>query len=1109
MSFEVETPIINSPFLEPREHWQIRPGATPFRATGRRRSVVYQPPEQRDEWDLGDGTLAKLGGEHEGAYAGRTYEMVLVNRTRERLAAWRAADYAGATRTTRDLIDWWRREDRFRRLFFAQIEAVETIIFLREARADLLQGLTIPPEALTAQKLEDGHKPFLRLACKMATGSGKTTVMGMLAAWSILNKVADRTSRTYSDAVLVVCPNVTIRDRLRELDPKQGDASIYRTRDLVPPHLMPMLARGSVLVTNWHVFEPQSMQQRGIGARVVRAGVPVETTETIIIGDRNTTARGSRYMTRATYEALVATGEVFVKNEELDNEGNVRKATIFSRRWVESDTALLHRVLEKELGKKQSILVMNDEAHHAYRIHLDEPEDDAEALTGTAEDDDELAKEATVWVDGLDRVHKHRGINFAVDLSATPYFLARAGRDTARPFPWTVSDFGLVDAIESGLVKIPQLPLRDTTGADRAPYFNIWEWVKGKLTSAERGGRRGGGFKPEAVLKYAFQPIAMLAGDWREAFREWQQRHDDPRPPVFIIVCRDTRLAKVIHEWIADDTCPEGIPSLAVAELRNDNEARNTIRVDSKVVSETDAERGEGESGGAKADESRWMRFTLDTIGKTHWPLDRQGRELYPTGFEDLARKLERPLHPPGRDVRCIVSVGMLTEGWDANTVTHIIGLRPFMSQLLCEQVVGRGLRRVSYDVTEEGLFAEEVAQVFGVPFEVIPFKASGAPPPPRPKRYHVHALEERAHLEIRAPRVEGYVQAVRNRVAVEWAHVPTLVLTPGDLPTVVETGVLTATDRGRVTTARLGSVSEMTLAPYHAGLRLQEGIFQMARDLTQSYLAVADTKVPAHVLFPQVQRIVQRFVTERVQIPGGSSRLDVFTAPYYGWALEMMREGIRPDVAAGEMPELPRIGRPEQVSTSDVDFWTSRDVRDVEKSHVNYVVLDTARWEQQAAFYINNHRNVEAFVKHAGMDFSIPYVHNGQKHDFFPDFIVKLRGEPPVHLILETKGFDPLAEVKAAAAQRWVRAVNADGRFGAWAFAMARKIEDVSWLITVAHHPIDPIQSAREYGIDISQLEESLRLTPAERLERLDENAAALRELRAAVSRSRDATRE
>ena len=164
------------------------------------------------------------------------------------------------------------------------------------------------------------------------------------------------------------------------------------------------------------------------------------------------------------------------------------------------------------------------------------------------------------------------------------------------------------------------------------------------------------------------------------------------------------------------------------------------------------------------------MRLTLDTVGKVRWPEDRQGRPLYPEGFEELARKLGRPMHPPGRDVRCIVSVGMLTEGWDCSTVTHIIGLRPFMSQLLCEQVVGRGLRRRSYEVGPDQKLTEEVSTVFGVPFEIIPFKASKeGPPQPPPKRHHVHALPERAALEITFPRVEGYRQAIRNRITVNW----------------------------------------------------------------------------------------------------------------------------------------------------------------------------------------------------------------------------------------------------------------------------------------------------------------------------------------------------
>lgn len=1060
MSFEVDTPIVNSPFGEPAHHWQIRQGEVPVLAPGRRRAVVYQPPEQRDEWDMSDGTIAKASVAEEGAYAGRTYEMVLVNRMRERVAAWRTAGYPGATRMSLGLLEWWNRDGQQYPLFFAQREAATTIIFLKEARQDFLQGIPVPRESLSPEQEARGVRPLERYACKMATGSGKTTVMGMLAAWSILNKVADRSSRIHSDAVLVICPNVTIRDRLRELDPTEGDASIYRSRALVPPEMLPLLARGRVMVTNWHVLEPQSTQG---GSRVVRSGVRVETSETVVIGDRNTTARGSRYMTRTAYEALVSAGDVFVRDEELDGDGMVKKARIVSWKYVESDAALLERVLGRELGKKRNLLVFNDEAHHAYRITQDaDAEDDAEALTGSAADDDELAREATVWVEGLDRVNSHRGINFSVDLSATPYFLARAGRDTARPFPWTVSDFGLVDAIESGLVKIPQLPARDTTGADRAPYFNIWEWVKGKLTSAERGGRSGS-FKPEAVLKWAANPIALLAGEWREEFHRWRIENQD-RPPVFIIVCKDTRLAKVVYEWIADDVCPEGIPSLAVSELRNAEGRLNTIRVDSKVVSETDARSGSANGGGgsvAQADEKRWMRFTLDTVGKRAWPTDSQGRPVYPAEFEDLARKLKQSLDPPGRDVRCIVSVGMLTEGWDANTVTHIVGLRPFMSQLLCEQVVGRGLRRASYEVDERGLFTEEVAQVFGVPFEVIPFKGTGGAATPKPKRFHVKALPERKELAIRFPRVIGYTQAVRNRVTVDWAHLPKLVLKPGELPTIVDMASLAQTEQGRLTVQRYGAVKEVTLAPFRAGMRFQEGVFRMARDLTRQYLDVAETRLPAHVLFPQLRSVVDRFAREFVVVPPASDRVDLFTAPYYGWAIEILRQQVRPDESAGETPELPRYATPESGSTASVDLWTSRPVHEVSRSHLNYVVADTARWEQQAAFYIERHALTRAFVKNTGLGFTIPYLFNGQPHDFLPDFIVRLNAPGELYLVLETKGFDPLADVKSAAAQRWVAAVNADGRFGRWSFVMARSIEDVSYLLGEAARSLEPVPAA------------------------------------------------
>ena len=818
-NFEVPSPILNSPYEEPKEHWWILEGQPAERRQGRRPALYFyrEPGREADE------------------RGGLAIEMKLVNRIRETVKAWRASGYAGVTRTTLELLHHWRRPERDRRLFFAQIEAVETIIFLVEARADFRQGLEIPRDEPSDERKEtDGFAGFLRYACKMATGSGKTTVMGMLASWSILNKVNDRGDGRFSDVVLIVCPNVTIRDRLRELDPELGEASLYRTRDLVPSHLMERLRQGKIIVTNWHVFEPQSVTN-GDAAKVVKRGREVLTTETIRIGEKNDTKRGTRFLTRESLHQQIANGLLEVIEGDPGEDMAIK---VRSRRYVESDTALINRILGREVGGKQNILVMNDEAHHAYRIKREEPDAEEEEDFGEEEEAEEFFKEATVWIDGLDRIHKLSGINFCVDLSATPYFLGRVGQQTNRPFPWVVSDFSLMDAIESGLVKIPQLAVRDTTGAEIPGYFNIWRWIlqPGRLTPAERGGKHASP-KPEAVLKWAHTPIGMLAGLWEAEFAEWQ-KNGEPRPPVFILVCKNTALANVIFDWLANGNCPSGIPPAKLEGFHN-NGSTNTIIVHSKVVHETDSDAG-------RSDESRWMRFTLDTVGKTSWPMDTQARPIYPDGFEDLAQKLDRPTHPPGRDVRCIVSVGMLTEGWDCSTVTHIIGLRPFMSQLLCEQVVGRGLRRASYDVGEDGLMREEVAKVFGVPFEVVPFKANpGGNPPPPVKRFHVHSLPERAHLQIRFPRVEGYTQAVRNRVTVDWKNVPSLVIKPDQIPPEVEVKGLNLNNRGRPSLLGPGRVDQVTLNERRSHLRLQELVFDVARTLTRDFIQAARVRSP------------------------------------------------------------------------------------------------------------------------------------------------------------------------------------------------------------------------------------------------------------------------
>lgn len=951
----IENPILNNAYEEPSKYWHIQRKEPPVQKPGRRRSFYFRKPTEEEleaEPDLG----------------GVAVDLYIVNEIRDRVRKWREAGYPTSTgsRATDELLRYWSREDRERKLFFAQREAAETIIFLREARQDFLVGIPeIPLDEPSADAQAKGYWPFTRLAAKMATGSGKTTVMAMIIAWSILNRVESPSRREYSDRVLVVCPNVTIRDRLQELLPERGEASVYRARDLVPSHLMTDLQRGKVIVTNWHVLEPRNLNEvGGVSARVVNRG-------------------------------------------------------------VESDAALVARILEESGKGNGPVLVINDEAHHAYRRRQVVDEEVKGEEDHEEEEAEEEAREATVWIEGLDRIQKIRGINFCFDLSATPFFMPHSGNPAGTPFPWVVSDFGLFDAIESGIVKIPQLPIADTTGIEGGAYLNIWKWiVEKKLSPGEKGGRRGQ-VKPEAVLRHAQTAIMNLAGQWRKTFEAWQRGDEGPRcgvPPVFIIVCKDTRLSKVVHEWITG----KSESGVLIPEFANEPGKEVTVRIDTSVKKEI-------AEGKASTKEVRRLRFVLDTVGRTAWP----GGQI-PEEYIEIAKETGiDPSIPPGRDIRCIVSVGMLTEGWDANNVTHIVGLRPFKSQLLCEQVVGRGLRRAQYD----DLSVEEVVTVYGVPFEMIPMKTSPGRGRPPPQTNHVHAIKEREHLSITFPRVEGYITRIRNKLVVNWDEVVPVRLDPTKQPSIVSVKALNLTDEGRRSLLGPGKIENLTLAEWRELVRLQKVEFQLAKVLTGRLSNTPEIEIPPHLLFPQLLDVVQRFVKDKVVAEHGTDKRDILLDPYRTDVLEAITKAIRPDVEAGEAAELPRYERNRRPgTTAEVDFWTAKKTIPCIKSHLNACVADTLLWEQIVTQYLEIDDNVTSFARNVNLGLAIPYLQGRERHDYLPDFLVKLKGSAgETNLILEVKGYDVLAGVKEQAARRWVAAVNADGRHGRWAYAIVR----------------------------------------------------------------------
>jgi type III restriction enzyme len=993
----VENPILCSPYKVPDQHWlyDTRTGI-PSKMPGRRDASYWFKTER-----TGSAQMSLLAEEERD-------DLPLVNALREDVRRWRDSGWENASETTKKLLRHWWREDRGLRLFFCQMEAAETIIYLREILAlgkkprwtpkltledfnTLNQGKNPRPKDWVAKvaqhpKLADipnelGLKPIPRYACKMATGSGKTVVMAMLISWAFCNRGTKPGDPRFPRRALVVCPNLTIKERLNVLRP--GDPnSYYEKFDIVPSSLRPELAKGKVLVTNWHWLAPEAEVLNVGGAPIVKLGAE--------------------------------SAEAFARNRLGD------------------------------LWDEEPLMVLNDEGHHAYR-----PAAVAEDVRLTAEEKADR-EEATVWVSGLDKINVACGIGICVDMSATPFYIQGSGYPEGSPFPWIVSDFALVDAIESGITKIPRLPAIDNTGRPDPKYFKLWEHITRDLRSGER--LNGGKPKPEVVYRKGEDALLTLAGEWKQKFDQVTSSApgQDRTPPVMIVVCDNTDIAKHFYRAISgeelieadapddeeddEDETPKrrkkkpkaqkhyGTGLQGFPELWNHKGAEVTLRIDSTLLAAAESE----DPKATRKEAAEELRKIVSSVG-------RPGEA--------------------GEHIRCVVSVNMLSEGWDANNVTHILGLRAFHSQLLCEQVVGRGLRRMDYTPDPQtGLLSAEYVDIFGVPFSLIPFKGrepgGGSRPEDRPK-HEVMPLPERKAFEIRFPIVEGYVVSLqRNLVTCDVGKVERTGLDAWSTPTDAFVRPQVGYQIGHPSAHGGFGFELVNRQTYYDSVHPQTIEFEIAREIVRALTEAAHPgkerlrRESRSALFPQVLDIVQRYVRERVEF-NGLHPCEVGLQTYAQRITGLLIAAITPDDGKGEAPLLPRLNRYKPIgSTESVHFKTVKPVQMTGVSHLNFVACDTNSWEQAATFQLEKlaKKNIVfCYARNDHLEFNIPYELYGSPHAYEPDFIVRLHNA--VNVVLEIKGKSHEdADAKHQAARRWVAAVNHWGTLGEWEFLVCRE---------------------------------------------------------------------
>ena len=998
-----EQPVLNSPYEYPGRHWQLEDGVPTGNVVDSRRVAEYVTavvPRPRRQRGRPAQSAMELGVEGVST-AQQEYDPTgNINEIRRRVDAWRNLPPTqwGVSPVTQRLLQHWRgltHEHQGVRPFFCQVEAAETVIWLTEVTG-ILGGTrrNLPRDEQNIRRHLEGangqaNPELLRIALKLATGAGKTTVMAMLIAWQTVNAVRSPNSNAFTNGFLIVTPGITIKDRLRVLLPNDPE-NYYEHRDLVPQEMLRDMQQARVVITNYHAFK---------------------------LRERESIAKGTRDFVRGR------------RGEGPDT--------------LETPRLMLRRVMPNLMTSKTPPLVLNDEGHHCYRERIDGS--DENKLTGEEKDEAKRNNEAArLWITGIETVKREIGVRGVFDLSATPFFLRGSGYAEGTLFPWTVNDFSLMDAIECGIVKVPRVPVADNLASAADPvYRNLWERIGKEMP--RKGRRNAVSLDPQDLPAELLSALDALYSNYEKVYAQWQEANI-PTPPVFIVVCNNTATSKLVYDYIAGYEYPArddgSTPAPFLGRLRLfSNYGEDGNRIASPRTLLIDSE--QLESGDALDKDFRDME--ADAIAQ--FRRERAQRAGAGTGSgsdsvsdADLLREVMNTIGKPGRlgeQIRCVVSVSMLTEGWDANTVTHILGVRAFGTQLLCEQVVGRALRRQSYDLNEEKLLDAEYADVLGVPFD---FTAQPVIQPPRPPAPVVRVCAERPKrdaLEIVFPRVAGYRRDLpEERLAARFTADSALELTPeliGPTRTLNE-GIV---GRGiTLTQEHLGPIREQTIA------------YRLAQSLLERHFRDPG-RPPKEHLFLQLRSIVRQWLDEGyLRCEGGAWPAQVLYREVENRAVERIYAAIadaaRLDPGASP-PVIKAILDPYNPtgSTRHVNFTTSKQLRwqtSEDKCHVNWAICDS-EWEVEFCRVAEEDPRVLAYVKNHGLGFGVPYYLGEAEKTYVPDFIVLVDDgggwEDPLKVVVETKGYRREDDIDKQNAMRsfWAPGVNALGDFGRWEF--------------------------------------------------------------------------